>query len=725
MLLDMLTADTPTKHGHDAHAHPAASPSASPSPPHRLPSPANACHGALALAQMPLSLLGSVLRYQAQSPTPSTRDDDDADAPTKHAADAAAATATPMAAPTAAPIAAPHRPPAHAHADSLAPARPVSSGSSAVTDEQPRKKAPRPKTSFVVARPPPAVHPLSKLHLRPKVQLQLLQVQPAARPKPVYEVIPVSLLAPRSTRRLARAFNTRDRLGPADLLVVKAAAYGHAADDDATSDDERWGSRDVIAVICPGKTERGHVVSHTEICMDDGASRWEATPMPNGAFDFTSPGEHGLTTKARWVPKPPASRRISSQSLRSQPSLPSPGLPPARDDAKWNFSTISTHSRRHPVIASMTRTRIDVNDSYLMPSATQPSTPSGHGSASPALTPASIDAASFLDAAADRLPIQTDEALRRFIVVSGIWVSSLHETYDHVGLPLCPSFNLSGTIRPTVGRTVSMSFLDSPRSASPASADDDQKSIHKLLRNASHRLHRHASFSTEPPPSPMSARMAPSSPAVKTRSRRAHSTGAHTLYSMTGSLKKRYGVPSQVETLSETEEDKENRRSAETLRTKQLAQIEMAPAETLATAAPPRPPVLVIPVPNVIRPSTDGPSSPLLLPSPQFPDSDRSRKTQSAFNPITTAGMWDSGVTDGPGLQRRPTSMFVMNERKRKEEKKRGRSEGRTAKQEREAMDRSTSIEDLKKINKETDCTGMRRRLKNSLKGMFGRREKA
>lgn len=39
--------------------------------------------------------------------------------------------------------------------------------------------------------------------------------------------------------------------------------------------------------------------------------------------------------------------------------------------------------------------------------------------------------------------------------------------------------------------------------------------------------------------------------------------------------------------------------------------------------------------------------------------------------------MWDSGVTDGPGLKKRPTSMFVMNEKKRKQEKKGGRSKSK------------------------------------------------
>lgn len=698
MLLDMLTADAAAKHGHDY------------SPPRRLPSPANSTkHGAYSLAQMPLSILGSVLRYSTPPPAPH---DASTSSPSQHVTSPMLPPASPATTTT-------------TNVDSRAPSRPVSAGSSAAASEKPRKRAARPKTSYIIAHPPPTVHPRSKLHIRPKVQLQLHQVFTSQRPKPVYEVIPFSLLAPRSTRRLARTFNTRERLAHNDLLIVKAAAYGQR-DEDHQSDDERWGSREVIGVICPGKTERGQIVSPAEICMNDGMSRWAVTPMANGGFEFNTLDEHGLAMKARWVVKPPTTRRASGLSVNSQLS---PGLPATKDDAKWNFSTISANSRRHPVIANMTRSRIEVSDSYVMPAVTQPSSPNVQVPASPALTPASIDASYFLDAA-DRSPLKTTDALRLFILVSGIWVSSLHESHEHPTFPLCPSFNLSGNIRPTVCRTVSTSFLDTPRSASPASIDENEKSIPKLLRNTSQRLSRNASF-TDPPASPMSARMASSSPAIKTRPRRANSTGTHNLYSMTGSLKKRYGIPSQVETLSETEEDKENKRSEEILRLKQLAlptpieipSNEQTPAETPGLDGAPRPPVLVIPTPTVIRPSTDGLASPTLLPSPVFPESDRSRKTQSAFNPITTAGLWDSGVVEGPGMKRRPTSMFVMNERKKKEEKKRGRSEGRTKRQEREMTDRSTSKEDLKKGAKEKD-SGMRK-LKNSLKSMFGRREKA
>lgn len=186
-------------------------------------------------------------------------------------------------------------------------------------------------------------------------------------------------------------------------------------------------------------------------------------------------------------------------------------------------------------------------------------------------------------------------------------------------------------------------------------------------------------------------------------------------------------MPFQVETLSETDEDKESKCDEKFLRLKQLAlptPIEVSSNETRVVEAPSRPPMLVIPAPTVVRSSTDGPASPMLLPSPQFSDFNRTRRTKSAYNPITTAGMWDSGVVDGPGLKRRPTSMFVMNERKKREEKKRGRSEGRTKKQERDVVDRSTSKEDLKKGNKDKDPTGMRQKMKNCLKIMFVREER-
>ncbi|KAL5118505.1 hypothetical protein ACEQ8H_003520 [Pleosporales sp. CAS-2024a] len=584
-MLDMLLPDH--DHDHDPPRHAPASPTS---------------HGGF-LAQMPLSILGAVLRR----PPPTQ---------------AMGALPGPPDTPTA--------------------SRPPSSASSA-GDERSlgAKRPPRAKTSYVCARP---VRPVdAKLHLRPKVLLQLHQLLPAQRPRPTYELIPFSLLPPKSTRRLARTFNTRDKIGPHHVLVVKADEYGaadhahahaHAADHHP---DHDWASREVVGVISPPKPGRG-----TDICMDDGASRWEVTHMPNGGFEFNTTTAHGLAQKVRWVPKPAHGRRASpvSSSSHTPPALPHA----APDDRKYTFSTISPTSRRHPIIATMTRTRIDIMDSYTMPTAAAP-TPAGH--TTPQLTPAS-DMESFISA--DRVPIATDDALRRLILVTGSWIALQSST---TALP---------------SRTVSLSGLDTPRSSSPTSTiDESHYSLPRLLRTSRERLPRSTSF-TEPSSSPASSHGTPgaSPKQKKTRPRRANSTGTPTLHSMTGSMRLRHGLAFEGETLAETEEER-YKRSLEILRIKELVlppTIERVSSE--GSQLEPRTPALaVIPAPLLSPAATEAPS-PLL--SPPTPDPDQSQKTQSAFEPVKTAGLWDSGVAaDRPGrLKSRPTSMTVLLDKQKK-----------------------------------------------------------
>jgi hypothetical protein len=629
----MFTTEAAAKHGHES------------SPP-RAASPTN--NGSF-LLQMPLSLLGSVLRGQTPSPCQTIVD-------SHHVNPTADAPSTPT--PPRDVMKISHNEPIIA----LTTSRPTSSSSNA-TDEKLRKRTPRPKTSYNIARP---VHPRSKLHIRPKVLLQLHQVIQSQRPKPAYEVIPFSLLPHGTSRRFLRSFNTRERLGPHDLLIVKAEAY-NSKDEEERSDEDRWGSRDVIGVIRPGKCEKG-VTGATEICLNDGYSRWEVTDMPNGGYEFNSTDEHGLTLKARWVLKPAYARRVSSMTTATPLS---PTFAPEPEDKKFTFSTISADTRRHPIIATMTRTRIDVMDSYAMPSATSPPTPSIPAyTQSPTTTPSTIDLNSFIDDLTDKLPIETDDALRRFILVSGVWVATKEFASDTHGLSSTPTLAPSATFHPPTHRTFSMSIIDAPRSPSPASTfDENRRSFPRMFKPSLERLPRRTSFIslTDVPASPASTKttVATASPVVKTRGRRANSTGT-ALHSMTGSMRRKYGLAFEDQTLVESTEERQLKRSVELLRIKELAlpsPIERPSAENS------RPPPAVLPSPIVIPPSEPtSPASPLL--SPPLPDSERFRKTQSAYAPITTTGLWDSGVTAGPGLKKRPTSMFVMNEKKRKQDKK-------------------------------------------------------
>ncbi|KAF2659969.1 hypothetical protein K491DRAFT_124116 [Lophiostoma macrostomum CBS 122681] len=621
MFLDMLTADAAAKHGHEY---------STPSP-----SDAPADNGSF-FSQMPLSLLSSVLRKRVDSPAPADAHPDDikaADAP-----------GTPE--PPNLMITAPRVSPA-----SPTPSRPASAGSIASLESKPRKRASRSKTTYKLAQPPPSTTPRQKLHLRPKVLLQLHQVILSQRPKPVYEVIPYSLLAPRSTRRLARTFNTRDKLGPSDLLIVKAEEYG-SKDAEHKSDDERWGSRDVIGIICPPKKLEKDCSEKTELLLDDG-SIWEVTNMTNGGYEFCFTDDHGLPIKRRWITKSPHVRRVSTMSSTSQ-ALASPTLGP--EDRVFKFSTISAYSRRHPIIASMSRSAIDVLDTYNMPTATSPPTPDLNQSvaATPLDTPSSLfDPSAFLDSSGDQIPITTDDALRRFIVVSGIWVAfseNWSPAYTASRNPACPSpLATSWSARPAgPTRAVSMSFVDSPRSVSPASvSDENRKSIPRLFRTGTQKLHSSASFASSVS-SPTFNRGSPSSsPLPKTRSRRSNSTGTADLRTRNGSTRKRFGLALEDQPVEESEEERQSKRSIELLRIKELA-LPDTPNTPAATPTPIQ----------IIEPSTE-----LSLPSPASPSKARTTKSQSAYNPVTTAGLWDSGVVEGNGLKSRPTSMVVMQDK--------------------------------------------------------------
>jgi hypothetical protein len=648
MLLDMLTADAAAKHGHEY------------SPP-RAASPTNNA----SFLYMPLSILGSVLRGQTLSPSQATTPSHHADptfdtsAPQNHAMKLAHDE----------PIASPIN------------SRPVSSGSD-VTHERPKKRNPRSKTCYSIARPVHRQH--TKLHIRPKIILQLHQVIASQRPKPAYDIVPFSLLPQRSVRRIARTFNTRERLCSNDLLVAKAEEY-NTKDDEDKAEEDHWGSREVIGVISPGKCEKG-VTGPTEICLNDGMSRWEVSNMPNGGYEFNSTDEHGLTLKARWVLKTAHARRTSSMSMSTSTPLSPTGL----EDKKFTFSTISSNCRRHPIIATMTHTSIQIMDNYSMPSANSPSTPGLYSPNPSPITPSSIDFTTFIDDLTEKLPIETDEALKRFILVSGVWVASKEFLTEHPTPILTPS----ATFRPPNHRTVSMSQLENTRSPSPASTvDEKRRSIPRMFKPSLERLPRRTSF-TDNPPSPVSTRTTVNrspAPMQKARSRRrANTVGTAQLHSVTGSVRKRYGLGLEDQTLVESPEEKQFKRSVELRRIKELAissALERPSVETTRLSAEdtPRPPLALLPSPIVIPPSDDGPTSPLpqqasplLSPTPQDPE--RTRKTQSAYNPITTTGMWDSGVTEGPGIKRRPTSMFVSNEKKRKQERKRERSKSKDGK---------------------------------------------
>ena len=270
----------------------------------------------------------------------------------------------------------------------------------------------RTKTAFRLCHPPPVHIHKQRLHIRPRVLLQLQKISKASRPTPIFEVLPSVIFAPRLARRFPRTFKGKAGLGVDDLVVVSSENYEtqepHSDDEDLF--DDKWDKREIIAAICqPSKDHYPYGQGETEICLNQGIV-WTASQRRNGTYEFASTDDCGNRTVARWVPRQSRSDRTSSIS-----STP--------EEKKFNFSILNPKSRRHAVIATLARQTIEVSDQYSHPStiissqaSSTPTTSSSFLSEEPK-TP-------FMESSQTaRDPIEVDDALRTFIIITGIWVA--------------------------------------------------------------------------------------------------------------------------------------------------------------------------------------------------------------------------------------------------------------------------------------------------------------
>lgn len=252
------------------------------------------------------------------------------------------------------------------------------------------KKINRPKTQFSICHPPPASSTRQKLHRRPRSLMQLHKLSPGARPVPAYEIIPSANFSVRLTKAITKVFRAKHGLCPNDLVVLSAEKYS------IEEIDEEQEARHVLGLICKGRKEDAATAGKAKICLA-GGREWEACSLMNGGYEFFSTDEHGLGLTVRWVPK-----RAKDGS---------------KDRKRFNFSTISPNSRKHPIIACLQKTSLDINDTYKMPepSAVTPlSTPNQRGSI--------LEDAIDEDALKQDACVTTDE-LRQVITLTGIWVA--------------------------------------------------------------------------------------------------------------------------------------------------------------------------------------------------------------------------------------------------------------------------------------------------------------
>ena len=137
-----------------------------------------------------------------------------------------------------------------------------------------------------------------------------------------------------------------------------------------------------------------------EIYHGKGA-RWEVTPLQRGGYEFVTTDEHGVRQCVRWVLRTKIGRQNSNFASGA-----------GEDGKRFTFSIIDPRTRRHPIIAWMSRTGIDILDQYAL-SVTNRVASSAASTVTTHIEP-SVD---------DKGLVETDDALRTLITATGLWIA--------------------------------------------------------------------------------------------------------------------------------------------------------------------------------------------------------------------------------------------------------------------------------------------------------------
>lgn len=377
------------------------------------------------------------------------------------------------------------------------------------------------KTSFQLAHPPPAIKHRQRFSIRPKVLLQLQKISGATRPIPVLDVLPSVVFVPKLARKFPSVFKGKDGLGADDLLVVTSQNYNSTPLQngklDDISEEDSWATREVVAAICQPKKREANSESIIELCLNHGPV-WEASRLPNGAYDFVSMDENCNRTVARWVPRRQLTRR------RSHNGHGKPEILPAEQQRKFTFSIINPNSRRHPVIATLYRSSIEISDRYSAPSDMNSPLVSIF-----AQMPASTDGpnAHFEEheIPTETTMIETDEHMRNLIIISGIFVAfqeGYSPNFQYEKLSITPSPTAQTKPSSHKGRTVSLN-LSSVGSARSLATEKSLQQSSLCVRSTSFKPSAALSQTSSPAAAwPLVSPVSPVSPVLP----RAYSTGA-------------------------------------------------------------------------------------------------------------------------------------------------------------------------------------------------------
>ena len=353
-----------------------------------------------------------------------------------------------------------------------------------------RKKSPsiKTKTEYRLAHPPPRSKRQQRLHIRPKVLLQLQQLSNGSRARPFIDVVQSVFHVSHLPARVQHNVKAAHELGADDLAIIYNEAY-----DGAQIQDEHLGSKSAknkgkvptaVATIQRSRFRQGEVVS---VCihMYDGAS-WVVSRLTNGTYEFTTEDGVGERSIARWVPKRRTMGRERAGSNGSREPPPSSG--------SFTFSIIDPNSRRHPIIANLTPSHIDISDHVSKP---PPLTPSYSSQSFPESPSQDSMATSEHDESTAMTLISC--SLKLFIAASGVWVA-LNEGFS-------PNFDSSHTETDIYDRSFATGSKMSDHSFESQGDSKESQTVHPqpaseicLAPNAPQRLTSVASIPISGPP---------------------------------------------------------------------------------------------------------------------------------------------------------------------------------------------------------------------------------
>ena len=308
--------------------------------------------------------------------------------------------------------------------------QPKQDGKEEISIRQPerRKKSPSIKTrsEYRLAHPPPRSKRQQRLRIRPKVLLQLQQVSDASHARPFIDVVQSVFHVSHLPARVQHNVKAAHELGADDLAIVYNEAY-----NGARVQDEHLGGKSVrkegaiptaVATVRRSRSRQGEAVS-VSIHMYDGDS-WVVSRLANGTYELTSERGEGEKMLARWVPKRKTVGRQRAGSNGSTEQPPNSGV--------FTFSIIDPNARRHPILANLSPSHIDISDQVSKPPPLSPSYSSQSYLDSP-----NPDQTNKIEEEDYKQPIPISCSLKLFIAVSGIWVA-LNEGFS-------PNFDASYT----------------------------------------------------------------------------------------------------------------------------------------------------------------------------------------------------------------------------------------------------------------------------------------